>query len=443
MRELRTELKRSTAPVAALATLLIYGLTLINRNTWDTGWPDLSTSLRSFLILLIPVAVAAGAWQGSRERRAQTEELMVTVSRPVWQRILTPIAAVAVAITATLAVAVAVTGVTTGPGVWRQQVWPAVTIAVGLLALAAAVTVGAGVGRMTRTNLTAPLLLCVSALGLVVLYGRGAGAWLTMYNPAMKPAQDVGGLRAEFQQVRAVIATGQSIWLGGLLLTGILLAAATTARRRLVALTPAAVGALLAVPFFVAPGTYDGGVFGSPVAYGPDAKALSVYCAPGVPAVCGAGVHEQRVRQAAAPAREVLAALQRLPGAPTRAVEESQYLGQPIPGDVLPLSSAQIAAGLPDRLRTTAASGLGTRPQCADADATTLEETNEASALAGAWLLKSGSTRPFGDYPSLDEKLRSFRKLAPDEQVRRMAALRVSLPECRPGAMAIITGAAS
>jgi hypothetical protein len=442
MRELRTEMMRSTAPAAALAALFVYGLTLINRDTWSTGWPDLSTSLRSFLILLIPVAAAAGAWQGGRERRAQTEELMATVPRPPWQRTLTPIAAVTVAVVATLALALALTGAWTGPGAWRQQIWPVATSAVGLLALAAAIAVGAGLGRMARSNLTAPLVLCLSAIGLVVLYGRGSGTWLSMYNPSMKPPQDIGGLRAEFQQVRPVISTGQAIWLAGLLLTGSLLVAATTARARLTAAIPAAVGALLAVPFFVAPGAYNGGVFGSPVAYGPDTKALTLYCAPGAPPVCGAAAHEQRVLQAAIPAREVLAALQRLPGAPTRAVEESQYLDKPVPADVLPLSTALVAAGLNDRLRTSAASGLGIHADCTATDSKTAQDTAEADALAGAWLLDSSSTEAFGDYESLDQKLRSFEKLPSGEQVRRMAALRQALRDCRPGAMAIITGAA-
>jgi hypothetical protein len=441
MRELRTEMRRSSALVAALAVLLVYGLAMVNRDTWSTGWTDLSTSLRSFLILLIPVAVAAGAWQGGRERRGRTEELMATVSRSSWQRTLSPIAAVTIAVVAALALAVVLTGAWTGPGAWRQQMWPVVSGAVGLLAVAAAVTVGAGIGRITRSNLAAPLLLCLSAIGLVVLYGRGMGRWASLYNPAMQPPQDVAGLMDEFQQVRSVISVGQSIWLVGLLLTGVLLVAATTARARLIAALPAVAGALLAVPLFVAPGAYDGGGPGSPVAYGPDIKALTSYCAPGVPLVCGAAVHEQRLRQAAGPAREVLAALQRLPGAPTRAVEESQYLDKPVPDDVLLLSTAGVAAGLDDRLRTAAASGLGIRSSCAGADVQTLLEIAEAEALSGAWLLNASDTRAFGRYESLDEKLQSFKKLSAGEQVRRMTDVRQALRDCRPGVMAVITGA--
>jgi hypothetical protein len=266
--------------------------------------------------------------------------------------------------------------------------------------------------------------------------------WATMYNPAMKPPQDLGGLSAEFQQVRSVISAGQSIWLAGLLLSGILLAAAMTTWARLTAAIPTVVGALLAVPFFVTP-AYNGGAYGSTVPYGPDPKALTLYCAPGAPPVCGAEAHEQGVRQAAAPAREVLAALQRLPGAPTRAVEKSQYLDKPVPDDVLLLSTQAINAGLTERVRTIAASGLGIVPDCTKADVATFEEADEAAALAGAWLLKSSNTDEFGDYESLNQKLQTFEKLAPDEQVRRMVALRQALRYCRPGAMSIITGAAS
>lgn len=442
MRELRTELIRSTAPAGALAVLFIYGLLLANRDTWATGWPDLSTSLRSFLVLLIPMALAVGAWEGGRERRAKTEELLATVSRPSWQRALSPVAAVVVAAVAALALALVVTAVKVGDGPGQQQIWPVVTVAVGLLALAAAITVGAGIGRVVRSNLTAPLLLCLCSLSLVLLYGRAASMWATMYNPAMKPPQDLGGLSAEFQQVRSVISAGQSIWLAGLLLSGILLAAAMTTRARLTAAIPTAVGALLAVPFFVTP-AYNGGAYGSTVPYGPDPKALTLYCAPGAPPVCGAEAHEQGVRQAAAPAREVLAALQRLPGAPTRAVEKSQYLDKPVPDDVLLLSTQAINAGLTERVRTIAASGLGIVPDCTKADVATFEEADEAAALAGAWLLKSSNTDEFGDYESLNQKLQTFEKLAPDEQVRRMVALRQALRYCRPGAMSIITGAAS
>jgi hypothetical protein len=441
MRELRTELMRSAAPVAALATLVVYVLTMLARTTWDTGWSDLSTSVRSFLILLIPVAAAAGAWQGGRERRARIAELMATVPRSPWQRIPVPIVAVVLAVVATLALAVATTGVVTGPGTWQRQLWPVVTVAVGLLAVAAAAAVGAGLGRLVRTDLVAPIILCLSALVLVVLYGRASGLWVTMYNPAMSQPQDLGLLRAEFQQVRPGISAGQAIWLGGLFLTGMILAAATTFRSRLLAAAPAVAGALLALPFFVAPGYHDG-TPGGAVAYGPDARAMALYCAPGALPVCGAKVHEQHVRLAAASAREVLVALQRLPGAPARAVEDSVYLDTPVPDDVLPISGAALKEDKIDRLRILAATGLGVHPTCGDLPGPVFQDTYEASALAGAWLLDTDSTAAFGDYPSLDGKLRSFRKLAPKEQVRRMVALRTALRHCRPGAMAILTGAA-
>jgi hypothetical protein len=443
MRELRTELKRSTAPAAALGVLVIYGLVLTNRPTWHTGWPELSTSLGSFLILLLPVAAAAGAWQGGRERRAQTEELVATVSRSSWRRTVPPLAAVVIAVVATLALAVAVTGASTGPGNWQRQVWPAVAAVVDLLALAAAVSIGAGLGRIVRSNLTAPLLMCLLALGFVLLYGRGSGRWPTMFNPSMKPPQDLGAVRAEFLQVRPVISAGQAVWLTGLLLTGALLAAATTIRGRLIAVAPAAVGALLAVPFFVAPGGYDAGPYGRSVAYRPDAQAMTLYCAPGAPLVCGAAVHEQQVRRAAAPVREVLGALQRLPGAPTRAVADSQYLGRPVPDDVLPLSAALLGQGKIDRVRTLAAAGLGRHPDCYDAGPAIYDQIDQASALAGAWLLGLTSTETYGHYESLDQQLRSFERLPPDEQVHRMGLLRQALRQCRPGAMKIITGAGS
>ena len=67
-RVLGFELRRSAALGAALI-LLVAGVVLLfaTPGRWSAGWMPLAMTQREDLTLLVPLALAAGAWQGRRE----------------------------------------------------------------------------------------------------------------------------------------------------------------------------------------------------------------------------------------------------------------------------------------------------------------------------------------------------------------------------------------
>lgn len=77
------ELRRSAALGAALITVVVgVGALYVSTGRWSTGWMALALAIREYLLLLWPLALAAGAWQGRREHRAKVGELFATTARP-------------------------------------------------------------------------------------------------------------------------------------------------------------------------------------------------------------------------------------------------------------------------------------------------------------------------------------------------------------------------
>ena len=74
---LRTELRRSTAPVAGIGFLLgalalLYGLSgpwYKGSAPWDEQWTGLAQWTRHLMVFLWPLVVGVGAWQGLRDHR--------------------------------------------------------------------------------------------------------------------------------------------------------------------------------------------------------------------------------------------------------------------------------------------------------------------------------------------------------------------------------------
>lgn len=431
MGQIPLELRRSAALLAGVGAIVVLVLLLWARRTWQGGLPDLTTSLRGYLLLLLPLAVAAGAWQGGRERRACVEDLLVTTPRPPWQRQLPPVAAVATAVvTAVAAVLLGITAVH-GTGDWLHQFWPVAVTGVGLLALAACVAVGVGLGRVTRSNLVAPVVMVGSLFVLVTAYGRWQSQWLTLLNPVLQTRQNRGVLLADTQQVRTAVTAGQTVWLVGLLVAGLVLAGAATTKSRLLAVPTLLVSVLIASPFLA--GSAGG------KAYGVDAAANAPFCAPGRPAVCGAVAHRTAVLRAASPARDVLAALRQLPTAPTRAVETSQFPGgSAVPNDVLPLSPFAITVpGVrAASIRHGLAWGLSVPDRCSSPTAALAQRVYEARVFTGAWLLHEPDTSGYGSEPVLDRALRRFYELPRPEQVRRMTIAQTAMTACTPDPLA-------
>ena len=93
---LRTELRRSTAPVVGIGLLLvslalIYGLSgPWGKRTapWDEQWTGLAQWTRYLSLFLWPLVLGAGAWQGLRDKRSRVPELFATTPKAPWRRVL-------------------------------------------------------------------------------------------------------------------------------------------------------------------------------------------------------------------------------------------------------------------------------------------------------------------------------------------------------------------
>ncbi|NUS90009.1 MAG: hypothetical protein HOY75_46800, partial [Streptomyces sp.] len=87
---LRAELRRGVGLPAGAATLAALLFAMYDRaDGWLTGWTDTTDMLRSAGVIVgAPLAAAAACWQGGRERRRGTEELLATVSRARLRRTL-------------------------------------------------------------------------------------------------------------------------------------------------------------------------------------------------------------------------------------------------------------------------------------------------------------------------------------------------------------------
>jgi len=85
----RAEAVRGLAPFAGAAVLLTAGVALGGkRDQWQGDWGATASLLHTVLVILLPLAAAAGCWQGGRERRRRTEELWGTAVRPPLARFL-------------------------------------------------------------------------------------------------------------------------------------------------------------------------------------------------------------------------------------------------------------------------------------------------------------------------------------------------------------------
>ncbi|MCG0069535.1 hypothetical protein L0F81_40850 [Streptomyces tricolor] len=235
---LRAEALRGFAPWAGAAVLLTFGGMLAGTaDRWQGGWAETATEAHTALLIALPLAAAAGCWQGGRERRRGTEELWATTVRPPLARLLVPALPVALWVAAGYLVAVAAALLATWPYVQGDR--PHLALVPGDTAVMAAGTLaGHVVGRVVPTRLAAPLLAMAGYLGLGFLeMGGPAGA--RPLNPA--DPVPVGELPVWWQP------WAMAVWTGGLACAAAL---AYAARRRVTALLPLAAalsaGALLA-----------------------------------------------------------------------------------------------------------------------------------------------------------------------------------------------------
>lgn len=235
---LRAEYLRGFAPWTGAVVLLTLAVGLATTSAqWQGGWAETRERLHlTAQLLCVPLTLAAGCWQGGRERRRRTEELLATAVRGRLARFLGAALPVAVWAVAGYVVAAALALAATGlyaTGDEPDLVAP-LTDAVGL---ASAAVVGYLLGRLVPWRLTAPLLAVAGyvLLGLVAYDSTGP---LRQLSPLGHPSDTAVPV---WWQPLAL-----TVWTAGAATAAVL---AHAARRRFTALLPlaaaTAAGALL------------------------------------------------------------------------------------------------------------------------------------------------------------------------------------------------------
>lgn len=184
---LRTELRQgSTRWILLMVTLTIVALLWVDHSgDWGGRWNSLGRFMREMVIVLGPLCVTLGAWQGGRGRRAGVGELMTSTRRTVLERTSVEIAAIWLVIS---------TGVLLG---WASAAWTIVLVGgwgssaaawylLGLLpAVLAYTTAGYAIGSLAPWRIVAPIAGVATYVGLGILLWNSdkdavpmGGGWL-------------------------------------------------------------------------------------------------------------------------------------------------------------------------------------------------------------------------------------------------------------------------
>ncbi|MFI6038784.1 hypothetical protein ACIBBD_32560 [Streptomyces sp. NPDC051315] len=234
---LRPETTRGFAPWAGAAAFLVPAVLLAaEAERWQGGWAETRTQLHGVLLVIVPLAAAAGCWQGGRERRRGTEELWETAVRGPLARFLAAALPLASWMAAGYLLAAVGALLATWPYARGDRPCPDL-LATDAVVVAAAAVAGHVVGRLVTWRAAAPLL----ALGGYVVLGLsgradvGPGRYLSPVLPVGESLLPVAWQPA-----------AMAVWTAGLTAAAVL---AYAARRRYTALLPlaaaTAAGALL------------------------------------------------------------------------------------------------------------------------------------------------------------------------------------------------------
>ncbi|BCB74635.1 hypothetical protein GCM10022251_75060 [Phytohabitans flavus] len=427
MTAFRIELRRSSALLLAAATVVVGALLLwLLADEWTARWSGLAYLMRALLFALVPVALAAGAWQGGRDRRAGVTELFGTVARPYPQRLLPVALAMAAGVLVAYAALLAGGSVQVAPyASYAGGQWP-VVVAVGAVALVAAAWLGMAVGRWVPSVLTPPTLLVFSFLGQM-LSRLDNGVLL----PVLATPSDLATVAPEF-------LAAQGVWFGGLAAAALLLVASATVWAR--ALAAAVALAAAGVSSAVAPAT----------AFVVSTDGATLVCADGEPRVCAPRIHAAVLPALTEPAREALRTLAPIPNAPTRVVATDLGWAPVAPQrttDVLVvdlrfrLNATGRFEAAPAGLRTILLKGAGTQ-SCPD-PAWGFERDVAADQAATGWVTGRPAGPATDEYGRLGERTLSELKALPrPEQLARLAAYRTAKVRCdRDPLTALTTGA--
>ncbi|MEV4706271.1 hypothetical protein [Actinoplanes sp. NPDC049316] len=428
-RILGIEIRRSAA-LGTVLVLLVAGAILLYAapQRWAAGWMALAMVQREYLVLLWPLALAAGAYQARREHRTHVAELFASTARPRAQRVIPVLGAMAIAsVTAyLLVIAIGLPWIVDTADYLPARVF--LVVAVGALAMIGGAWLGLAVGRLLPSVVTAPAL-AVAGLGFLMLLPVATKnrPWLTM---ALSPMYGMGQY-TDYQTVGVKASLAQVIWLVALAVVGVVLLASGSWRSRVATLLPVVLGVALAVSViprdrFVANQT--------------DKVAQELVCADGTPRVCISRIHAGLTPEIVPQARQALTTLAKLPDPPTAVHEDTTtyypaWSPDPQPGVVLldvhvdkyghlawpsrVVPDVVIAAMTPGRL-------------CEDGS------DYSASRAAAAYVL---GVEPAGDWgqwgvvsdepdPDVGTFLTALRKLPEQEALARVAALRRAAAEC-------------
>jgi hypothetical protein len=227
---LRAELVRGFGPWAGAAVLLMFAVTLAtSAEQWQGDWAETREKLHAAAGLLgVPLALAAGCWQGGRERRRGTEELWAVSARSPLARLLASALPQALWVIAGYTVAVVLAWLATwycATGDSPYVIAPLTDAAV----LASGVVAGQVVGRLVAWRLAAPLLAVGAYVSIGLLSYSGGDNPLVPLSPV--PDGTTDSVPVWWQPVAMVG------WTGGLAAGAVL---AHAARRRGFAVLPLA-----------------------------------------------------------------------------------------------------------------------------------------------------------------------------------------------------------
>ncbi|MFJ6135602.1 hypothetical protein [Kitasatospora sp. NPDC092286] len=460
-RVLRTELKRSVAPWAGVVVLggslaflcLIDGMWWRGAAAWTAQWTSMALTTRCMLAFMWPLAVGFGAVHGLRDSRSRMTELLTTTPRPPWHRAALPVGATAITLASGfgLLVLVGAVQVALGPATYTPPSWPVISL-VAVLALVAGAVFGMGVARALPSVFTPPLLAVLFLAATVFLRLFTDGALPSGHLPnrlcLLSPVTEMP--RQMLLTLSGAVDLGQTLWLLGLLATGIALLIAATRRARLLAVAPVLAGAALALLILPAAARDT---------YVVDKAAATLVCdGP----VCVTRAHRSHLPELAPRGREALRVLHDALGdrAPVSVREETTLRAiageRELSGDVVlidfddPLLTG--AAG-PELTRRLVAQGLA--PNCRP------RTVWEGGGLAGvpvqsivaSWALGDHELRPLRE-PEADEYARrawadaeaaweKLTALPPAEQRSRIAQVHGAALSCADTQLAVLAGEAS
>ncbi|MCA2212160.1 hypothetical protein [Jidongwangia harbinensis] len=447
IRPIRIELRRSNATTVALLLIVIGGLVLATMyGFWRGQWLRFGYAQTTTMFILVPLALAGGAALGRRDRRAHTEDLMNSTGRPGWQRTLPAMSALGIGVAVAHLLVLAVGAILIAvPGSYLGLRGFAAPL-IDVLILIGAAWTGVAAGRRWSSALLPPAL----AAGVLVLQ---FGAQAVSVDP--NRLQNLSLMiiyppDAPWETVSTPALLGRLALAAGLLLAGVLLAAGRSWPRRAgagAALAAGVAGLLL----ITAPGPAG--------RWQIDPAAHRLVCADGTPQVCVAAVHEHLLPHVTTEARRALAAIAKLPNAPTRAVEvrldtpgvhdsEQWQRKAPEPGTVHFALNPDPDTGQDPDVADSIAMGGGMWWNGCGANI-----DDKAMSVVGAWLLGTETVRMwdpvFGDMfasrteAAVRDGVRALRALPEREQLRRVTAVRDAAARCERELMPILTGEAA